>query len=64
LYQRPLYLSAATENFEDEGLPSSGIHQPQSTSSIYVNRGIGTIGAPVRLGVPPEITLITLRKAV
>ncbi len=33
-------------------------------SSIYVNRGLGTIGAPVRLGVPPEITLITLRRAV
>jgi uncharacterized protein len=30
---------------------------------LYVNRGIGTIGMPVRLGVPPEITLITLRTA-
>lgn len=30
---------------------------------IYVNRGIGTTGIPVRLGVPPEITLLTLRKA-
>ena len=30
---------------------------------LYVNRGLGTVGAPVRLGVPPEITLITLRKA-
>ena len=29
----------------------------------YVNRGIGTTGIPVRLGVPPEITLLTLRKA-
>jgi len=28
---------------------------------LYVNRGLGTIGMPVRLGVPPEITLITLR---
>ncbi len=32
-------------------------------SHLYVNRGLGTVGAPVRLGVPPEITLITLRKA-
>jgi len=30
-------------------------------ASLYVNRGLGTIGVPVRLGVPPEITLITLR---
>jgi uncharacterized protein len=31
-------------------------------SQLYVNRGLGTVGAPVRLGVPPEITLITLRR--
>jgi predicted MPP superfamily phosphohydrolase len=30
---------------------------------VYVNRGLGTIGAPVRLGVPPEISLLTLRCA-
>jgi uncharacterized protein len=34
----------------------------QESSFIYVNRGLGTIGAPVRLGVPPEITLLTLRR--
>jgi predicted MPP superfamily phosphohydrolase len=28
---------------------------------LYVNRGLGTFGMPVRLGVPPEITLLTLR---
>jgi predicted MPP superfamily phosphohydrolase len=28
--------------------------------SLYVNSGLGTIGAPVRLGAPPEVTLITL----
>ena len=27
---------------------------------MYVNSGIGTIGMPLRLGAPPEITLITL----
>jgi predicted MPP superfamily phosphohydrolase len=32
-------------------------------SALYVNRGLGTFGFPVRLGVPPEITLLTLRKA-
>jgi predicted MPP superfamily phosphohydrolase len=30
---------------------------------LYVNRGIGTVGVPFRLGCPPEITLITLRAA-
>lgn len=29
---------------------------------IYVNRGIGYVGIPMRIGVPPEITLITLKK--
>jgi uncharacterized protein len=30
---------------------------------LYVNRGLGTIGMPVRINVPPEITLHTLRRA-
>ncbi len=34
-----------------------------ATITLYVNRGLGTIGAPIRLGVPPEITLLTLRRA-
>jgi predicted MPP superfamily phosphohydrolase len=33
-------------------------------ASIYVNRGLGTIGMPIRIGVPPEITVITLRSEV
>jgi predicted MPP superfamily phosphohydrolase len=32
-------------------------------ASLYVNRGLGTFGMPVRIGVPPEITLLTLRRA-
>ena len=31
-----------------------------AASAVYVNSGIGTIGMPIRLGAPPEITLITL----
>ena len=27
-------------------------------SFLYVNRGLGTFGMPVRLGVPPEINLV------
>jgi predicted MPP superfamily phosphohydrolase len=30
---------------------------------LYVNRGLGTIAIPARLGVEPEITLLTLRSA-
>ncbi|HEV2493222.1 MAG TPA: metallophosphoesterase [Terriglobia bacterium] len=29
---------------------------------LYVNRGIGTIGFPIRFGAPPEITLFELTK--
>jgi len=29
-------------------------------SQLYVNRGIGTIGLPMRAGAPPEITLFEL----
>lgn len=30
---------------------------------LYVNRGIGTVGVPFRFDCPPEITVITLRRA-
>ncbi len=33
------------------------------TSMIYVNSGLGTIGAPLRLGAPAEITSVRLCKA-
>ena len=32
-------------------------------AALYVNRGLGTFGVPLRLGVLPEITLLTLRTA-
>jgi len=31
-------------------------------SRLYVNRGIGTIGVPMRIGSPPEITLFELKR--
>jgi predicted MPP superfamily phosphohydrolase len=31
------------------------------TARLYVNRGIGTLGVPARIGARPEITLLTLR---
>jgi predicted MPP superfamily phosphohydrolase len=32
--------------------------------TLYTNAGLGTIGVPARLNCPPEITLLTLRRAV
>jgi hypothetical protein len=32
-------------------------------SHLYVNRGLGTTGPPIRIGAPPEITHITLKSA-
>lgn len=32
-------------------------------TAMYVNAGLGTTGPPMRLAVPPEIALITLRRA-
>jgi len=44
-------------------LPMSNGNAGSEKAALYVNRGLGTIGFPVRLGVPPEITLLTLRLA-
>jgi predicted MPP superfamily phosphohydrolase len=57
LYQRPLF---ALGNLSGTASFSQFANAPPKR--IYVNRGLGTIGAPVRLGVPPEITLLTLRR--
>ena len=32
------------------------------SARVYVSRGVGTIGPPVRFGAPPEVTFITLRR--
>jgi hypothetical protein len=69
LYQRPMFTPAPNERAASTGSvfeTSPGPLFPNRSSamaSIYVNRGLGTVGAPVRLGVPPEITLLTLRRA-
>lgn len=39
-----------------------GVYRDGS-SAIFVSRGIGTIGVPVRLGAPPELALIELCRA-
>jgi predicted MPP superfamily phosphohydrolase len=45
------------------GTLSLGTANGSSKAALYVNRGLGTFGFPVRIGVPPEITLLTLRRA-
>lgn len=69
LYHRPMFAPAPNDRalppssfkvFSNSSLFSTG---SSALASIYVNRGLGTVGAPVRLGVPPEITLLTLRRA-
>ncbi len=39
-----------------------GLYQ-DGAASAYVTRGIGTIGIPARIGAPPEISVLRLRKA-
>jgi predicted MPP superfamily phosphohydrolase len=66
LYQRPLFAPAPTDRaaaVPRSAPPSIFIAHNSPMANIYVNRGLGTVGAPVRLGVPPEITLIVLRRA-
>ncbi len=38
---------------------TSGWHEKDG-AQLYVNRGLGTSGLPIRLGAPPEITLLEL----
>lgn len=44
------------------GQRSRGLVRSGNTA-MYVNAGLGTTGPPMRLAVPPEIALITLRRA-
>jgi predicted MPP superfamily phosphohydrolase len=37
----------------------SGLYSVQGTT-LYVNRGFGTVGPPARIGAPPEVTRIVL----
>jgi len=69
LYQRPLFAPAPSERAASNSSatrasgPSLFALSSPPMAHIYVNRGLGTVGAPVRLGVPPEISLIVIRRA-
>jgi predicted MPP superfamily phosphohydrolase len=69
LYQRPLFAPALNERAASNASVTRAFSPSLFSSAsgpmahIYVNRGLGTVGAPVRLGVPPEISLVVLRTA-
>jgi len=67
LYQRPRFapspLTPGGHNYVEAPKVSQIPNADNTMASVYVNRGIGTVGAPVRLGVPPEISLLILRRA-
>ena len=37
-------------------------HFQRDASQLYVSRGIGVVGVPIRVFVPPEIELFELRR--
>jgi uncharacterized protein len=55
-FMRPLYLPDLAKKYV-MGLYKVG------PLTLYTNRGLGTVGVPVRLNCPPEITLLTLRRS-
>jgi uncharacterized protein len=57
-FQRPLFAPSSARIVN----PSTHAEAGHAISSLYVNRGLGTVGAPVRLGVPPEISVLVLRR--
>jgi uncharacterized protein len=52
----PLYLPAMAKKYVMGSFRIGGL-------TLYTNAGLGTIGVPMRLNCPPEITLLTLRSA-
>ncbi len=58
-----LELGKANLNFMQLVTPYvSGLYR-EAGASIYVSRGIGTVGIPARVGAPPEVGIIRLRRA-
>jgi predicted MPP superfamily phosphohydrolase len=55
-----LAIAGSNLNIADLVTPYTKGFYRLADSSLYVNSGLGTIGVPVRIGAPPEITLIRL----
>jgi len=67
-YRRPIFAPAHDDRTWQRypkrvDLRIADFDPTHGNAMLYVNRGLGTVGAPVRLGVPPEITLLILRSA-
>ncbi len=59
----PLRWSLAQIAYERwAGLYEEPAPTPRGRQLLYVNRGIGTVGPPIRMGIRPEITVITLQR--
>jgi predicted MPP superfamily phosphohydrolase len=58
LYRLPMKMNGNAGSASGNSLQTAGLQK----AALYVNRGLGTLGFPVRIGVPPEITLLTLRR--
>ena len=43
------------------GPRTDGLYR-QGEDLLYVSRGLGVVGLPIRIGAPPEITILTLRR--
>jgi len=61
LYHRPLLVPNVPKRVGEtiKLMPNA----PKGLAALYVNSGLGTVGAPVRLGAPPEISHFILRRA-
>jgi len=61
LYHRPLLMPSVPKRLGEtiKLMPNA----PKGLAALYVNSGLGTVGAPVRLGAPPEISHFILRRA-
>ena len=59
LYSEPRHL----QRDDDRSERADDRSERADNKHLYVNRGLGTVGPPLRLGIRPEITLLTLRRA-
>jgi predicted MPP superfamily phosphohydrolase len=60
----PLLGAPARLFARDEFRYLRGLHRRDDGTQLYVSRGTGLIGLPIRLGARPEIALIRLKRAV
>ena len=63
VFKRPLGAASGLKDNQARAMDGTAGATQRGDSLLYVNSGLGTIFAPVRLGVPPEISVFTLRGA-